>query len=416
MTEEGRTSVRTMNSSSVDGYRADHDPLAVHASLRRAIVPATRAVFHGLRDRLRPVEVDRIDEVPSRPDLVSDRWLTAALNVATGSRVSGYVYNIVTSGTNVRGRMEVSYEPNLAATSMSTESQRPQRIFVKSTPGILTRLANAVTMAGEATFYTTLRPELNGLEIPTGYFSAVDLTTLRSIHLIEDLVATKGATFPTDPAVTLTRSQADDAVDLLADVHRIFASKPRRGLPTFVQFWAQALAIADVGKSIRAFQTDEFCPAQLRDERSRLWEACLESIRMHDHLPHTLLHNDPHRGNWYVTGAGRMGLLDWQTTCFGHWSRDLAYALPTLLTVDQRRAWEYDLLCRYRLRAELDETVDEAWLRYRQQLAGGLLFWAPTLRPPRGFPDMQPRSLAVELLSRITAAMVDHGTVALLTR
>lgn len=132
--------------------------------------------------------------------------------------------------------------------------------------------------------------------------------------------------------------------------------------------------------------------------------------------PQTLLHNDPHRGNWYITGAGRMGLLDWQTNCFGHWSRDLAYALPTLLTVDQRRAWEYDLLCRYRLRAELDETVDEAWLRYRQQLAGGLLFWAPTLRPSRGFPDMQPRTLAVELLTRITTAMVDHDTVDLLER
>ena len=137
---------------------------------------------------------------------------------------------------------------------------------------------------------------------------------------------------------------------------------------------------------------------------------------MHDNLCHTLIHNDPHRGNWYISGAGRMGLLDWQTTCFGHWSRDIAYALPTLLTVEQRREWEYELLCRYRLRADIPDTVDEAWLRYGQQLAGGLLFWAPTLRPPGGFPDMQPRSLAVELLSRIGAAMVDYGTVTLLVQ
>lgn len=157
MKDKSRTSVRTMNSFNVAGCRADTDPLAVRASIRRAMAPATRAVFHGLSDRLRPVEVDQIEEVPSRPDLVSSRWLTAALNVAQGSRVSGYEYDIVTSGTNVRGRMEVSYEPNHSATP-GTELQRPQRIFVKSTPGVLTRLASVVTMAGEATFYTTPRP------------------------------------------------------------------------------------------------------------------------------------------------------------------------------------------------------------------------------------------------------------------
>jgi len=293
----------------------------------------------------------------------------------------------------------------------SPDSRLPTSMFVKSTPTILTRLANSVTMAEEAAFYNHFRPRLGQLEIPRGYHSAVDPQTLRSLHLIEDLVDTKGATFPSDPSTVLTRGQMQDAVDLLADIHRTFAGHDTDLVPTFTGFWRRALGIADVAKAVRAFQGDDFCPPELRATGDGLWRACVRAIQMHDELPGTLLHNDPHRGNWYVTGEGRMGLLDWQTVCIGHWSRDLAYAIPTLLTVHQRRDWERDLVRRYHQRAELSESLDEAWLRYRQQLVGGLLFWAPTLRPPRAFPEMQPRALAVELMTRISTAMADHGTI-----
>jgi aminoglycoside phosphotransferase (APT) family kinase protein len=41
-----------------------------------------------------------------------------------------------------------------------------------------------------------------------------------------------------------------------------------------------------------------------------------------------------HLGNWHFTGGGAMGLCDWQCISVGHWSRDLAYALASTLTVD----------------------------------------------------------------------------------
>ena len=78
-----------------------------------------------------------------------------------------------------------------------------------------------------------------------------------------------------------------------------------------------------------------------------------------------------------------------------------------LLEVEDRRAWERDLLGRYLERSGMPESADEAWLRYRQQLIGALLKWSPTLHTPAGFPEMQPPALARELLRRITAAMVD---------
>ncbi|WP_162904426.1 aminoglycoside phosphotransferase family protein [Gordonia rubripertincta] len=236
--------------------------------------------------------------------------MTSALRnkVPNGVAVESFTYSPLTSGTNVRGQMSVRYS--------SSDSGLPTSMFVKSTPTILTRLANSVTMAEEAAFYNDFRPRLGQLEIPHGYHSAVDSKTLGSIHLIEDLVDTKGATFPADPSTVLTRRQAEDAVDLLADVHRTFTGHRTDALPTFTDFWRRALGIADVAKAVRAFQGDDFCPPDLKVAGDRLWQACVRAIELHDELPVTLLHNDPHRGNWYVTCEGRMGLLDWQTVMY----------------------------------------------------------------------------------------------------
>jgi len=104
-----------------------------------------------------------------------------------------------------------------------------------------------------------------------------------------------------------------------------------------------------------------------------------------------------------------MGLLDWQCVSAGHWSRDVAYALSTLLSIDQRREWEDDLIDRYHDAAQLTETLEEAKSRYRAQIPGALLMWAPTLYRPRGFPAMQPEQLARTLLQRILTAIVDHA-------
>jgi aminoglycoside phosphotransferase (APT) family kinase protein len=68
--------------------------------------------------------------------------------------------------------------------------------------------------------------------------------------------------------------------------------------------------------------------------------------------PQTYLHGDVHPGNWYVTGDGRLGLYDWQLSVRGGPARDLAYALSTHLSIEQRRAWERDLLDRYLVRLD----------------------------------------------------------------
>ncbi len=116
--------------------------------------------------------------------------------------------------------------------------------------------------------------------------------------------------------------------------------------------------------------------------------------------------------NWFRSGDGTLGLCDWQAVVVGHWSRDLAYALATVLATDDRRAWEHDLVAldaeELERRGGPSTTSQEAFARYREQLWGALAFWAPTYSPPRRMPsDMQPREVSGEMLRRIGAACVD---------
>ncbi len=132
---------------------------------------------------------------------------------------------------------------------------------------------------------------------------------------------------------------------------------------------------------------------------------------MHESQPRTVIHSDVHLGNWYVAEDGRMGLSDWARVCRGHWARDLAYALSATLTVDDRRAWESDLIDHYcaRLGEVSGSAVDPAtaWEGYRQQTHAALLMWTPTLCPPPTLPDMQPESISMEMIKRITVAIDD---------
>ena len=77
----------------------------------------------------------------------------------------------------------------------------------------------------EGQFFTQLRPLLQ-IEAPVGYHAAFDRRTFASILLLEDLVATKSATF-CNHRTYVTREMADDMIDVLAALHARFYGEPR---------------------------------------------------------------------------------------------------------------------------------------------------------------------------------------------
>jgi hypothetical protein len=106
-----------------------------------------------------------------------------------------------------------------------------------------------------------------------------------------------------------------------------------------------------------------------------------------------------------------MGIMDWGCVCRGGWTSDYAYMIMAALTVEDRRAWERDLLARYleQLRAHggSPPDFDEAWLQYRQQTFHGLTFWLMTIGFGDTHPEMQPDEICTTLVERMCHAVTE---------
>ena len=375
-----------------------------------------------LLERLSNRKVRRASEAPPNEEALTADWFTDVLCAGrAGVEVTGIERGTASSGSTVRRQFLLTYNEAGEEQMAAEHGQRgglPRSVFAKLTPTLRARLAyGGGAMVDEALFLNTLRPQLRPeFEAPWGYFAKYDLKTCRSIQLMEDLVATRDATFGT-PETQISKTQAEEVVSTLATLHATFNEDTRLDsdyvtLRTVAQWYRSAEPFhLDKYHTLAMDEAAHVIPPRLFRRRAETWPAFMRSVARHAELPQTLLHSDVHLGNWYMTGDGHMGLGDWGCVMKGNWARDLAYALSGTLTVENRRAWERDLISLYidAVRAvdggEL--SFDKAWLLYRQQLFQGLLMWTPTLRHSPLLPDMQPEHVALEMIRRTATAIDD---------
>jgi hypothetical protein len=296
----------------------------------------------------------------------------------------------------------------------------PTALFCKASHDLVNRLVLGTSGGAhaEVTFYNTLRPLLN-IEAPQSYFANYDPQTFNSIIVLGDLSGrvTEFCTHKTQ----MTRQSVESQLSLLSELHGTCYRDGEiitrlQQLSTWPQFFHRTLAFGMQDGSNKGFlAAGEVIPPRLYRRFEEIWPATMTSVERHNYLRHTLSHGDVHLKNWYVAGNGEMGLSDWQCATRGHWSRDVAYTIATALTVEDRRAWEKDLLRYYvdRMHALGGPMIafDEAWDHYRQQLMSALTWWTITLTPPAGLPDMQPRDITLEFIRRISTAMDDVDTL-----
>jgi hypothetical protein len=351
-----------------------------------------------------------IDDVPWCAEAISPEWLSAVLcGGVEGARVVSVEICGGDQGSSVRRRLKASYN------EAGRNAGLPENLFCKTTPTVLTRLATGLSAAGEARFYRHVRPELN-IEAPTCYHSAWDRKSGRSVHLFNDLVAAKAASFCRWDT-PITRPQAEQIIDTLVTIHSRYYDSARfssdlKWILTYVDFFRAGERVGLRECHERAMvKAEAVIPSDLCRRRDEIWPATIKALGLHMSATPTLLHSDVHLGNWYVTGEGRMGLCDWQCLGKGHWARDISYAISTTLAIEDRRALERDLLRRYldgmREACGLSISFDEAWDLYRQQIVLALMMWTPTLVHTRTTPEMQPEEMSLEMIKRMTAAMSD---------
>lgn len=144
----------------------------------------------------------------------------------------------------------------------------------------------------------------------------------------------------------------------------------------------------------------------------------MSSLEINVSGPMTLQHQDLHLGNWYITEDDRMGLFDWQCMAVGNWAKDVAYTIAAALTVEDRRAYERDLVTHYveslHRHGVTSLDFDKAWLAYRRQTLHALLFWLYTIGYGPLQPKMQPDDICLANIERMAQAVVDLDSLAAL--
>jgi hypothetical protein len=248
----------------------------------------------------------------------------------------------------------------------------------------------------------------------------VDPTSFRAIIVLEDMAHDVEFCSYRTP---VSRGRIESQIALLAILHgRFYESPELKGdlavldrFPERFRRMADYHGLADAcDRGLIAGQP--VIPASLIRRRAEVWPLTMQSIDNLLTLPQMLTHGDVHLGNWYVRPDETMGLSDFQNVTRGHWSRDVAYTLATSLSVDDRRAWERDLVAFYiDLLAQSGgrkENFEQSWTNYRQQMLSVLAYWTVTLTPsPSMAQDMQLPETTLCFLERIGQAIEDLGSL-----
>ena len=389
-------------------------------SISRVARLATRGAElagYTVLDKLFQKPVTSLVDVPSDVRHLTPQWLTAAL---CGGVPDAEVTNVEVvrgdHGSTTRDRIILSYNDR------GNQAELPTTVFTKSSPHFTTRLGTGLTnvVEGEAGFYREMRPRLD-VNAPLAYYVAFDEKRLRSMFLLEDVVATRGAKCGDPTTIVVDKSMAESMVTNLAALHGQCwehpALKQRSWLGTTL---GMQMKMADtIGFEKRTLigleRSCEFVPEELIARKRELWPALMKALSRNVRGPITLLHSDTHLGNWYQDDAGGMGLLDWQCVAVGGWALDLSYALGSALTIDDRRQWEDDLLALY-----LDELgkrngapppIEKARSEYRNQTLHGLVFWLYTIAGGPLQPPMQLKPVSRTNVERLAQAVADHGSL-----
>lgn len=351
-------------------------------------------------------------EVPASPEDVTAEWLTRILcGARTGARVSSLGHLGRSTGTTTRQALVLSYDGS------GPDAWLPTRLFVKCTPTVAQRLMLGLggLIDGEPGFYNHIRPGLR-IEAPAGYFGAVDPAAWRSIVVIEDVVATRGARF-WEPGTGVGRVELEELLGNVAAWHGALWQDERLGRWRWLKTPAEQMAVIDALIGIADRRSNGFeraravIPQALHGRQADLFEGMRRSLAAASEAPHTYLHGDLHIANTYRTREGRWGVADWQVGLRGSWACDYAYLVITALEVEDRRAFEHELLDFYldRLAACGGPAIEraDAWAAYRRATLYPYFAWVYTIGRSRLQPRFQPDVVSLTMIGRISAAIED---------
>jgi aminoglycoside phosphotransferase (APT) family kinase protein len=330
----------------------------------------------------------------NRDELLDPEWLRAALNdFEEGERI-------------VRVERTDSTKTRAEKLRFAVTVQRSNRLAVRfyCAKAYLDGVPGPSPL--EARFYRDLAPRLS-VRVPRVPYVAVDPDSAAPIIVMEDIVANGGLFM--NPHRTFPLSVTRDSLSQLAQLH-----ESTWGLESVRELdWLGTSRTMMAGRfdaeSLQALLDDgraDGYPAELRSGQN-----LFDAMERHAKFPVTcVLHGDPHTGNVYLDRADQPCFFDWETVQTGNWAQDVAYHLGTVLSIEDRRANERELVRHYL--AEVAEyggpliDFDEGYELYRRSFSYGYFLWVITM--------IRGRDEVLAHLPRLATALKDHGTYRLL--
>lgn len=348
--------------------------------------------------------VRTLDRLPFTYEHVTIEWLSALV----GARVGAFRAEDADDLGRGHARIWLEYADGASG---------PASVFCKDSQRLKLRVFNAFLIAGEVQFYRDIQPVL-GVETPDCIHVGYDARSHNSLLVFRDL-REHGLAFCTEQTV-VTRELAEGQIRHIAAVHGRFWNE----MDTDSSMTALR-PFRDVYDSINAIFKNDFgavvmagfhaaapaIPAAVQRRSDEVWPCVQRALEAQFVARPTLTHNDSHIDNWYPSPAdGALRLGDWQIVARGDLSFDLALTVSTSPTIEDRRAWERDLIALYahELAAAGGPrlTFDEVWDRYRAQLFMVLAWWTPTVKSDVDF-EFHDRDGTFEIIRRITTAIDD---------
>lgn len=320
--------------------------------------------------------------LPLVPEDVTADWLGSALAEGfPGTRVERLDIGEILWGTGTKMMVRVAYNDAGKAHGL------PQALCIKAGLAEHRELVKFCYQT-EARFFSELAPLLT-LGLPRSFYAAANAH--QGVVVMEDLRATGAQICRVQQ--TLTRAQAEAFLDDLASLHARWWDSPAladegelgwlmRHDPLPDEAWGdfgRGQLQPDTWAHYMGLPRSLGIPAACRD-REAIHASLQDLRRFGDIGPRCVIHGDAHLGNMYLTGDGRPGFLDWQTTRRGHWAHDVAYFYISALDPLDRRAWEVELIGGYlaglgRYGASNPPSEAEAWRAIRAHIVYGLFYW-----------------------------------------
>ena len=294
------------------------------------------------------------------PNQISPEWLTQRLR-ANGHLNQGEVVSVeITSQSNARS-MIASYAVEY---SEGTPETAPRRLILKIP---LPHPDNA----HEIQFYQELSADIPGA---IRCFDAVYSSETESGHLLmEDLAETHDSHPPAQ--IPPLRMHTDMIVDAFAQLHAQYWNN----LPSLGKRWSVAESknsMATLREKFPAFI--DFLDDRLSQHRRQIYANVLEKIeplvikRMADGHNLTLVHNDPHIGNFLYPKDPKkdtLRIIDWKSLEVNTGPDVLAHMMGVFWFPERRARMEQAILLRYHNRllefGVRDYSWEDCWYDYR---------------------------------------------------